>query len=71
MAHIWIDNAIGEIDTAADDKPETSFDTASSTWMCLARAAVLCSRAEFASNQGSEGTMRREVIGTVLTLAEI
>ena len=29
----------------------------------MARAAVLCSRAEFASNQDSEGTMRREVIG--------
>ena len=51
------------MDTAADDKPATSFDTASQTWKNMARVAVLCSRAEFASNDGNEGTMRREVIG--------
>ena len=56
------------MDTAADDKPDTSFDTASQTWKNMARVAVLCSRAEFASNDGNEGTMRREVIGRLITL---
>ena len=56
------------MDTAADDKPATSFDTASQTWKNMARVAVLCSRAEFASNDGNEGTMRREVIGGFITL---
>ena len=55
-----------QVDTAADDKPATSFDTASQTWKNMARVAVLCSRAEFASNDGNEGTMRREVIGMFL-----
>ena len=63
VAHVWIDNSIGEVDTAADDKPLTSFDPTSQTWKNMARVAVLCSRAEFASGSGNEGTMRREVIG--------
>lgn len=67
MAHVWIDNAIGEVDTAAEEKPATSFDTASQTWKNMARVAVLCSRAEFASNDANEATMRREVIGMIFS----
>ena len=63
VAHVWIDNNIGEIDTAADEQPAITFDPSSSTWKNLARVAVLCSRAEFASNDENFGTMRREVIG--------
>ena len=63
VAHVWIDNSIGEVDTAADENPAISFDAQSSTWKNLARVAVLCSRAEFASNDSNDGTMRREVVG--------
>ena len=64
VAHVWIDNTIGEVDTAADDTPQVTFDPSSSTWKNLARVAVLCSRAEFTSNDENAGTMRREAIGT-------
>ena len=63
VAHVWIDNNIGEVDTAAEDTPGITFDAGSSSWKNLARAAVLCSRAEFASSGENEGTMRREVVG--------
>ena len=63
VAHVWIDNNIGEVDTAAEENPAITFDATSSTWKNMARVAVLSSRAEFASNEANEGTMRREVIG--------
>ena len=66
VAHLWMDNQIGEVDTAADDKPAFTFDETSSTWKNIARAATLCNRAEFSSNTENKGTMRREVIGTPL-----
>ena len=69
VAHLWIDNTIGEVDTAADDTPQVTFDPSSSTWKNLARVGVLCSRAEFGSNDNNAGTMRRETIGTPIEAA--
>lgn len=67
VAHVWIDNNIGEVDTAAEDNPEVTFDVASSTWKNLARVACLSSRAEFTASD--QGTMRREVVGTPIEAA--
>ena len=64
VAHVWIDNTIGEVDTAAEDNPAVTFDPSSATWKNLARVAILCSRAEFASNDNNAGIMRRDCIGT-------
>ncbi len=53
VAHLWFDNQIGEIDTAAPDNPTVTFDTGNHSWKNLARVAILCNGAEFAP--GSEG----------------
>ena len=64
VAHVWVDNEIGEVDTAAETDPAISFDSTSSSWKCMARVACLCSRAEFTSGEGETGVMKREVNGT-------
>jgi sodium/potassium-transporting ATPase subunit alpha len=70
VAHVWVDNNIGEVDTAASDRPEVSFDVSSPTWKNMARVAVLTSRAEFGSDPaGERATMRREVVGTPIEAA--
>ena len=53
VAHLWFDNQIGEIDTAAPDSPTVTFDTDNHSWKNLARVSILCNSAEFAA--GSEG----------------
>ena len=64
VAHVWVDNEIGEVDTAAENNPEVTFDAKSATWKNMARAAVLCSRSEFTSGGDSEGKLisRKKVI---------
>ena len=57
VAHVWVDNEIGEVDTAAENNPEVTFDAKSATWKNMARAAVLCSRSEFTSGGDSEGKL--------------
>merc|ERR1711884_853816 len=32
VAHVWVDNEIGEVDTAAENNPEVTFDAKSATW---------------------------------------
>ena len=53
VAHVWVDNEIGEVDTAAENNPEVTFDAKSATWKNMARAVVLCSRSEFTSGGDS------------------
>merc|ERR1719285_493761 len=47
VAHVWFDNQIGEIDTAALENPAISFETQNHTWKNLARIAILCNAAKF------------------------
>ena len=56
VAHVWFDNQIGEVDTATERNPEVSFDLNSPSWKNMARIAVLCNRAEFASDSSVIGT---------------
>ena len=60
VAHVWVDNEIGEVDTAAENNPEVTFDAKSATWKNMARAAVLCSRSEFTSGD-SEGKKQNKI----------
>ena len=65
VAHVWFDNQIGEIDTAADVNPQVSFDLTAPTWKNMARVAVLANRAEFVSSKDGG----REVVGTPIEAA--
>ena len=47
VAHVWVDNQIGEIDTSAEQSPGVSFDTGSHSWKNMARVAVLCNASQF------------------------
>jgi len=62
VAHTWIDNEIGEIDTSALDNPSISFDTSSHAWKNAARVAILCNSAEFVADD-EQPTMLRKVMG--------
>lgn len=73
VAHVWLDNNIGEVDTGADGVPAVSFDLRTPSWKNLARVAVLCNNAEFVndgenkkSKQASKkkGALTREVSGS-------
>jgi hypothetical protein len=71
VAHIWLDNNIGEIDTGAEATPAVSFDLRTPSWKNLARVAVLCNNAEFVydgegkkSKSGKKGVFSREVSGS-------
>ena len=50
VAHMWFDNQIIENDTT-ENQSGASFNTKAPGWAPLARAATLCSRAEFKSGQ--------------------
>lgn len=63
IAHLWIDNQIGEIDTFAQENPAVSFDKTSHSWKNLARVAVLCNNAEFAETGQELPVMLRHVVG--------
>jgi len=68
VAHVWVDNNIGQLDTGGDSThPAIDFDVTSHTWKSMARAALLCNRAEF-SAFGEDGTSR-EVTGPPLEAA--
>ncbi len=74
VAHMWFDNTIGEVDTAAPEgsAPAVSFDVQSNTWKNLARAAVLCSRAQFAADSDEVDVSprnKKEVIGAPIEAA--
>ena len=62
VAHVWVDNQIGEIDTSADENPPVSFDTGSHSWKNMARVAVLCNGSQFKDHHG-EPVMLRETSG--------
>jgi len=47
VAHVWLDNQIGEIDTSAQESPPVSFETSSHSWKNMARVAILCNSAQF------------------------
>lgn len=70
MAHVWLDNNIGEVDTGADTTPAVSFDLRTSTWKNLARIAVLCNNADFVPDAegkksgGKKSVFNREVSGS-------
>lgn len=71
VAHVWLDNEIGEVDTGATDRPAVSFDPSNSAaWKNMARVAVLCSRAEFSgSGDNTKGIMGKDIIGTPIETA--
>ena len=62
VAHVWVDNQIGEIDTSADENPGVSFDTGSHSWKNMARVAVLCNGSQFKEDAGTP-VMLRETTG--------
>ena len=72
VAHVWMDNEIGEVDTGATNKPTVSFDKNNATWKNMARIAVLCNSAEFAQSaddKHQKGIMQREVLGNPIEAA--
>jgi len=69
IAHVWFDNQIGEIDTAALQNPAISFDTANHTWKNLARVGILCNSAEFDPNSAGQPVMTRSTIGDPMETA--
>jgi sodium/potassium-transporting ATPase subunit alpha len=62
VAHMWFDGKINEADTT-EDQSNNTFDNSSSTWMALARVAMLCNRAEFKPGQDSLPVLKRECHG--------
>lgn len=62
VAHMWFDNRIVEADTS-DDQSCATYDRDSTTWMSLARIAMLCNRAEFKQGQENISVLRRECNG--------
>ena len=59
VAHVWVDNQIGEIDTSADENPGVSFDTGSHSWKNMARVAVLCNGSQFKDDAGLPVMLRQ------------
>ncbi|CAB4062745.1 ATP1A [Lepeophtheirus salmonis] len=68
VAHVWLDNDIGEIDTAVDYRPNISFEKSSLAWKDMARAVSLCSRAEFTSKSTPENP---DIIGSPVDVAVV
>jgi len=62
VAHMWFDNRIVEADTSEDQSCAT-YDMKSSTWVSLARVAMLCNRAEFKQGQENVPVLKRECNG--------
>jgi len=62
VAHMWFDNRIVEADTS-EDQSNATYDSTSPTWMCLARIAMLCNRAEFKAGQEGVPVLKRECNG--------
>ena len=62
VAHVWVDNQIGEIDTSAEENPTVSFNTGSGSWKNMARVAVLCNAGQFKEDDGLP-VMLRETSG--------
>jgi len=63
VAHVWVDNQIGEIDTSAEQSPGVSFDTGSHSWKNMARVAVLCNASQFKDAGEEVAVMLRETSG--------
>ena len=63
VAHVWVDNQIGEIDTSADENPAVSFETGSGSWKNMARVAVLCNGGQFRQHEDAVPVMLRETSG--------
>ncbi|VDN08735.1 unnamed protein product [Dibothriocephalus latus] len=62
VAHMWFDNQIFEADTS-DEQSTANFNKESSTWLALARIAMLCNRAEFKAGEESKPVLKRECNG--------
>ena len=58
VSHMWFDNRIVETDTS-ENLSGTSFDVTAAGWAPLARAASLCSRAEFKTGQDKIAIAKR------------
>ena len=58
VSHMWFDNRIVETDTS-ENLSGTSFDVTAVGWTPLARAASLCSRAEFKTGQDNIAISKR------------
>jgi len=58
VSHMWFDNRIVETDTS-ENLSGTSFDVTAAGWAPLARAASLCSRAEFKTGQDNIAIAKR------------
>ena len=63
VAHVWVDNHIGEIDTSAMENPQVSFDTNSHGWKNMAIGAVLCNQSQFREADTNVPVMLRETSG--------
>ena len=63
VAHTWVDNQIGQVDTAADENPQIDFDTSSHAWKNAARVAVLCNSANFIPEDLDLPVMLRRIDG--------
>jgi len=62
VAHMWFDNRIVEADLS-ENQAYAQYNRESSTWMAMARAAMLCSKAEFRSGQDSVNPINRVCSG--------
>ncbi|VDL96146.1 unnamed protein product [Schistocephalus solidus] len=62
VAHMWFDDNIFEADTS-DEQSTAIYNKESSTWLALARVAMLCNRAEFKVGQESKPVLKRECNG--------
>ena len=63
VAHVWVDNHIGEIDTSVMENPQVSFDTNSHGWKNMAIGAVLCNQSQFREADTNVPVMLRETSG--------
>jgi sodium/potassium-transporting ATPase subunit alpha len=62
VAHMWFDGSIVEADTS-EDQSTAIYSKDTPSWMCLARVAMLCNRAEFKVGQDNVPVLKRECNG--------
>merc|ERR1719491_362197 len=75
VAHLWIDDAIQDVDTTEDQSMKSSYK-GTAGWGPLEVVASLCNRAEFKQGEESKHILKREVNGdaseaAILKLTEL
>jgi len=75
VAHLWIDDAIQDVDTTEDQSQKSSYK-GTAGWGPLEVVASLCNRAEFKQGEESKHILKREVNGdaseaAILKLTEL